>query len=107
MVERLTIDHLGNRGDGVALADMGPLYVPYALPGETVEVDNWPGHPDRRHLLRVEAPSLERVAPICPHSACAGAARCSTATPRPTVRGSAKPWWRSCAKPGLRRRSAS
>ena len=75
MVERLTIDHLGNRGDGVALADMGPLYVPYALPGETVEVDDWPGHPDRRHLLRVEAPSLERVAPICPHfGVCGGCA---------------------------------
>ena len=75
MVERLTIDHLGNRGDGVALADMGPLYVPYALPGETVEVDDWPGHLDRRHLLRVEAPSLERVAPICPHfGVCGGCA---------------------------------
>ena len=75
MVERLTIDHLGNRGDGVALADMGPLYVPYTLPGETVEVDDWPGHPDRRHLLRVEAPSLERVAPICPHfGVCGGCA---------------------------------
>ena len=75
MVEHLTIDHLGNRGDGVALADMGPLYVPYALPGETVEVDDWPGHPDRRHLLRVEAPSLERVAPICPHfGVCGGCA---------------------------------
>ena len=75
MVEHLTIDHLGNRGDGVALSDTGALYVPYTLPGETVEVDDWPGHPDRRHLLRVEAPSLERVAPICPHfGVCGGCA---------------------------------
>jgi 23S rRNA (uracil1939-C5)-methyltransferase len=30
------------------------------------------GHPDRRHLLRVETPSPERIAPICPHFATCG-----------------------------------
>ena len=65
LVERLTIDHIGRLGDGVATA--GPVYVPYTLPGETVEVEPWPGHPDRAHLLRVETASPERVAPICPH----------------------------------------
>jgi 23S rRNA (uracil1939-C5)-methyltransferase len=75
LVERLAIDHLGARGDGVASSDAGPIYVPYALPGEIVEVDPWPGHPDRRNLLRVEAASPARIAPICPHfGICGGCA---------------------------------
>ena len=37
MVERLTIAKLGRRGDGIADTPAGPLYVPYALPGETVD----------------------------------------------------------------------
>ena len=73
MVERLTIDHIGRQGDGVATA--GPVYVPYTLPGETVEVAPSPGHPDRAHLLRVETESPERIAPICPHfGICGGCA---------------------------------
>jgi 23S rRNA (uracil1939-C5)-methyltransferase len=75
LVERLTIDELGNRGDGVARGEAGPIYVPYALPGETVEVDPWPGHPDRRNLLRVETASPARIAAICPHfGVCGGCA---------------------------------
>jgi 23S rRNA (uracil1939-C5)-methyltransferase len=67
MIERLTIARLGHRGDGVAETAEGPVYVPYTLPGEVVEVEPFPGHPDRRHLLSVEAPSAERIAPVCPH----------------------------------------
>jgi 23S rRNA (uracil1939-C5)-methyltransferase len=75
LVERLAIDHLGARGDGVASSDAGSIYVPYTLPGEIVEVDPWPGHPDRRNLLRVEAASPARIAPICPHfGVCGGCA---------------------------------
>ncbi|HSV25019.1 MAG TPA: RNA methyltransferase [Xanthobacteraceae bacterium] len=75
MVERLTIDHLGTRGDGIVSADRGPIYVPYALPGEIVEVDPWPGHPDRRNLLRVETASPARILPICAHfGTCGGCA---------------------------------
>ncbi|MBO0755249.1 MAG: class I SAM-dependent RNA methyltransferase, partial [Bradyrhizobiaceae bacterium] len=75
MVERLSIEHLGHRGDGVAVGPSGPVYVPYTLPGEIVEVEGWHGHPDRRHLLRVEQPSAERIAPICPHfGICGGCA---------------------------------
>jgi 23S rRNA (uracil1939-C5)-methyltransferase len=75
LVERLAINHLGARGDGVASSDAGPIYVPYTLPGEIVEVDPWPGHPDRRNLLRVEAASPARIAPICPHfGICGGCA---------------------------------
>lgn len=75
MVERLAIARLGNRGDGIADTEAGPIYVPYTLPGETVEAGPWPGHPDRRHLLRVDVDSPERIAPICPHfGICGGCA---------------------------------
>jgi 23S rRNA (uracil1939-C5)-methyltransferase len=75
LVERLAIDRLGVRGDGVASSEAGLIYVPYALPGEIVEVDLWPGHPDRRSLLRVETPNPARITPICPHfGVCGGCA---------------------------------
>lgn len=67
MVERLQIDHIGHRSDGVALVDGEPVYIPYALAGETVEVERVPGHPDRRHLLKVDNPSPERIEAFCPH----------------------------------------
>ena len=75
MTEKLIIDRIGHRGDGVAETPDGPVFVPYALPGETVEVDPVPGHPDRRHLLHVEASSPDRIAPLCPHfGVCGGCA---------------------------------
>ncbi|GGB51555.1 RNA methyltransferase [Roseibium aquae] len=69
---RLTIDHLGHRGDGVALADTGPIFVPGALPGETIDaaVDG-----DRARNVRILTPSPDRVAPVCRHfEACGGCA---------------------------------
>ena len=70
--ERLVIGEVGHRGDGVA---EGPVYVPYTLPGEIVEAEAGPGHPDRRQLLRVERASAERIEPICPHfGVCGGCA---------------------------------
>lgn len=75
MVEHLTIDHLGHHGDGVALAGAQAIYVPYALPGETVEVAPVPGHPDRRRLLQVDTASPQRIAPFCQHfGICGGCA---------------------------------
>ncbi len=75
MAEILHIDHVGHRGDGVALVAGEAIYVPYALGGETVEVAEVHGHPDRRRLLSVEAPSPERIAPFCPHfGVCGGCA---------------------------------
>ena len=75
MTERLAIAELGHRGDGDARTQAGLVYVPYTLPGETAEVEEWPGHPDRRRLVKIEAASQERVAAICPHfGACGGCA---------------------------------
>jgi 23S rRNA (uracil1939-C5)-methyltransferase len=75
MVEQLMIARLGSRGDGVADTAAGTVYVPYALPGETAEVERWPGHADRRHLLKIDVASPDRIAPVCPHfGVCGGCA---------------------------------
>jgi 23S rRNA (uracil1939-C5)-methyltransferase len=75
VVERLVIDHVGHRGDGVAFADGQTVYVPYALAGETVEVAPVPDHPDRRRLLQVERASPQRVTAFCQHfGICGGCA---------------------------------
>lgn len=67
VVEHLLIDHVGHRGDGVALSNGKPVYVPYVLAGERIAVEAVPGHPDRPHLLNVEVASPERVSPFCTH----------------------------------------
>jgi len=75
VIERLTIARLAHHGEGVAETQAGPLYVPYTLPGETVDVEPVPGRSDRRRLLRVETATPDRVAPICPHfGTCGGCA---------------------------------
>jgi len=75
VTERLTVVRIGHLGDGIADMPDGPVYIPCALPSETVEVEPEPGHPDRRHLLHVDTPSPERIAPICPHfGTCGGCA---------------------------------
>jgi len=75
LIERLAIDRLGARGDGIASSHAGSVYVPYTLPGEIVEVDRWPGHMDRRNLVRVDTASPARISPICPHfGVCGGCA---------------------------------
>jgi 23S rRNA (uracil1939-C5)-methyltransferase len=75
VIERIAIARMGHRGDGVADTREPAVYVPYALPGETVEVEAVPGHPDRRHLLAVSIASPDRVEPICPHfGTCGGCA---------------------------------
>lgn len=75
MTEQLTINRLGHRGDGVADTATGPVFVPYALPGEAVTVEPVPGHPDRRRLLHVDKASHERTEPVCKHfGVCGGCA---------------------------------
>jgi 23S rRNA (uracil1939-C5)-methyltransferase len=75
MVDRLHITDIGHRGDGIATVDGEAVFTPYTLPGETVDADRVPGHPDRRHLLRVIEPSPDRVEPFCPHfGICGGCA---------------------------------
>jgi 23S rRNA (uracil1939-C5)-methyltransferase len=83
MVERLVIDRLGARGEGVADTATGPRYVPYVLPGETIEVEPWPGHPDRARPIRIDIASPDRITPVCPHfGVCGGCALQHLATAR-------------------------
>ena len=68
------IGRLGAQGDGVAEGPDGPLFVPFALPGELVSVIAAPGS-DRAGLIEVLEPSPDRIAPICPHfGICGGCA---------------------------------
>ena len=77
------IARLGSRGDGIADTAAGTIYVPYALPGETAEVERWPGHADRRQLIKIDVASPDRIAPICPHfGICGGCALQHLATAR-------------------------
>lgn len=70
MVERLHLIEVGHRGDGVAQTPDGAVFVPYTLPGETVDAERF--HPDRAHLLRIVEPSPDRIEPFCPHFAVCG-----------------------------------
>ena len=75
MVERLVIDHVGHRGDGVAFAGGHTVFVPYTLGGETVDAEPVADHPDRRQLSRIERPSAKRIAAFCKYfGACGGCA---------------------------------
>jgi 23S rRNA (uracil1939-C5)-methyltransferase len=62
--ERLRIERLGHRGEGVASLGAQRVFIPYALPGETVtaEVDG-----DQGRLVDIIEASPQRVPPICPH----------------------------------------
>jgi 23S rRNA (uracil1939-C5)-methyltransferase len=61
----VTLDRLGSRGEGLAPHGVAMLRVPYALPGETVEVaaDVTSG---QGRMLRVLDASPHRAAPFCP-----------------------------------------
>lgn len=54
------IDHLSAKGEGVARTAAGPVFVPFALPGETAV--RRPGEP----FPDIRDPSPDRVAPFCP-----------------------------------------
>ena len=75
MTEQLTIARLGHRGDGVADTPTGRSTCPTRCPARPSRSSRVAGHPDRRHLLQVDKPSPERVAPISPHfGTCGGCA---------------------------------
>ena len=72
MRRELTIEKLGNRGDGIAKTDSSPIYVPFALPGETVLADV---EGERGELIEVLQASPDRQSPVCRHfGACGGCA---------------------------------
>ena len=74
----MTIERLGNGGDGLAPGEDGRLiYVPGALPGErvTVSVEGRRGEGWAGRLVDILVPSPDRVRPSCPHfGVCGGCA---------------------------------
>jgi len=72
VAETVAIVGLGHGGDGIAETDSGRLYVPYTLPGETIEIERIGS---RGRPLRVVSASPDRIAPLCRHfGACGGCA---------------------------------
>ena len=80
---RVTVEAMGAAGDGIAREPLGsagtgrPLFIPFALPGETVEAEPGPARGEGRAaaLVAVETPSPDRVVPPCPHfGTCGGCA---------------------------------
>lgn len=71
----LTIDALGQQGDGVAQYEGQPVFTPFALPGERVRVRLGASRGEGRvgQVETILASAAERVAPPCPHfGACGG-----------------------------------
>ena len=72
LIERLVVERLGNRGEGVARLGQGLVFVPYALPGETIRAEVAGDH---AKLIDIIEPSQHRIAPICPYyGLCGGCA---------------------------------
>lgn len=64
------IERLGHQGDGIARIGGRTVYIPFALPGETIEADV---AGERGELVAVVEPSADRAEPVCPHfTSCGG-----------------------------------
>ncbi len=75
VAEQLTIDLVGQRGDGIAQSASGVRFVPYTLPDEVIEAEPSASQPDRCTLTRILKPSAERIEAFCPHfGSCGGCA---------------------------------
>ena len=62
--ETVTISRLGAQGHGIAHGPQGPIYVPHALPGETVAIAVNGSHGT---ILSTVSPSADRANPLCRH----------------------------------------
>lgn len=60
----VTIARLGAQGHGIANGEDGPVYVPYALPGETLAIAR---NGDHGTVMSTSNPSPDRVTPPCRH----------------------------------------
>jgi 23S rRNA (uracil1939-C5)-methyltransferase len=70
--EVLSIERLGQRGEGIAHTGSGNVFIPYTMPGDTVSADI-SGETGR--LIEILAPSPDREAPFCPYyGTCGGCA---------------------------------
>ncbi len=75
MAEHLRIDHVGHRGDGVALPRGERCSCPIRSAARSSKLEPLAGHPDRRQLLRIDQRQPERIAPFCQYfGVCGGCA---------------------------------
>ena len=71
-LQRMDVKRLGQRGEGVAETPDGAVFLPYALPGDVVEVQR---DGDVVRGFDVAAPRPDRIAPVCPYfGTCGGCA---------------------------------
>jgi len=75
---RLTITRLGARGDGIASDNGTTVHVPFALPGEEVEIE-----PLSERIRTVLVRSPERITPFCPHFGSCGGCKMQHLAPAP------------------------
>ncbi len=69
---RVKIDHIGAQGDGIAHGPNGPLYVPFSVDGDDLEI-RVQGKQGR--IRQIQTPSPDRIDPLCRHfGRCGGCA---------------------------------
>ena len=65
----VTVDHLGARGDAVAIDTGDTLFIPYGVPGDRLKVRTLGKQGDGLSAVIAEVltPSPQRIAPVCAH----------------------------------------
>lgn len=76
----LTIDRLGQRGEGIAVHDHTQVFVPFAVPGDVIEAE-LDGAQGR--LIDVVKPSPDRIAAFCTYFTACGGCAVQTLAPAP------------------------
>lgn len=64
MNQKITIDQLGGRGDGISHENGKPLYVPYTVPGDVIDVKV---NGSKGRLRHIHEKSPHRAEPVCDH----------------------------------------
>ena len=71
----ISIEHLGEKGDGIALTTEGQIFVPMTLPGEKarIRLETSTNSGKKIDLLEIIEKSKDRIAPHCKYfGACGG-----------------------------------
>ncbi|MBM3488448.1 MAG: class I SAM-dependent RNA methyltransferase, partial [Alphaproteobacteria bacterium] len=68
-IRTLAIERIGAQGDGIALTDAGPVFVPFTVAGDVVRARLGAAKGERREaaLVAVETPGPSRAVPPCRH----------------------------------------
>ena len=69
---KFIINQLGAKGEGIVRQDTSEIYVPFALPGETIEGDIDQGRIEKPKII---TPSDLRIKPVCKHFKTCGGCR--------------------------------